>query len=363
MKVISNKKFSELKLPPKTIIENIHFEKCEFGYGLLISADISNSNDAIIIRNCTFIRCTFHDKNSPYGGLCIGDAIIEDILIEDCKTKGAFGLTFYETKLKNVVLKGNFAGNLTLFGPPRDYKDYDDYDEKKSKEILRNFGYIRHSVEETKLLNASYRKYYESVDVAIDISQVKIEEFASHHLFPNKKIKYQSLTQAYINKDIIVKHKTHLIKMLENHKGSLHFDIYDCLKGKTDDCLLVAGERSKKFNPHIELIRKLREEGVLERTETAPNRVITPKKKLMFNNNKKNYMYRVTNYNLDHGDFILLANNAKQARLRVLRQLDDTDDNLEMYVANKEKEYNIKQDEIGEKIFIEQDLKLIDITK
>jgi hypothetical protein len=97
-------------------IENLRFEKCTFGgeKTMRFAYGIRNPSDVFIIRNCEFINCTFYDQ---FGGLSIGQAIIENVLIQNCKTKGSFGLTLKQTLLRHVTIKGKFNRfTLSTFG-------------------------------------------------------------------------------------------------------------------------------------------------------------------------------------------------------------------------------------------------------
>lgn len=360
------------------VVENIRFEKCTFGGegDLYFANGIRRPSDVFIIRNCEFINCTFYDM---YGGLKIGQAIIENVLIENCKTKGAFGLSFDKSMFKHVTIKGKlYYLSISTFGKEFEYEEDDEiqpyrnemipslqelYDENSDfSRFYTAYGTEYLHLEEATQMKEYYLDFYKNVDWALDIRDAIIECQQIHGLFPFDKIKFNPAIAAYINKESLMKGEW---KKLIEHKDEDTFDHAMSLKGSIRRSyelenegvlLIVDNSRPEYHNAELEVIRLLREHGIAEPGETAEPMIIPPKKvKPAVNFKKPVFVFRVTVWTYDHGDGILLANHANSAKKKMMEMLGDLEPDLSQYTAKRENKYDKIAGKLGEKIWHEEE--------
>jgi hypothetical protein len=366
MRTIKNKDFGHRRLKKTGIIENVRFENCTFGSGLFVSLGIRKPEDSFIIRDCEFVKCTFDDHYGSYGGLHIGQAKIENVLIENCKTKGSFGVTLNDTLLKHVTIKGKFD-KISIYMPTNEIRYELQYLQKSSldyygieKQSDKGYYYIHHSpyaeLEEVFALRDAFFEHYASVDWALDISQAKIGYTQIYGHFPYDKIRFDLATAAYIPKDKLLENKWRE-EIAGMGTGLSRYGLNDSFKLKTEGHLIITTNgKAEYYNEELAVIKKLREAGIAEPGPTAEPMTIPPKKvKPAVNFKKPVFVFRVTVWTYDHGDGILLANHASSAKKKMMELLDDLEPDAGQYTAKREKQYDAIAGMLGEKIWHEEE--------
>lgn len=371
MRTIKNRQFgSDYRNHRGGRIENIRFEKCTFGGDgkLHFANGIRTPSDVFVVRNCEFINCTFYDM---YGGLLIGQAIIEDVLIQNCKTKGAFGLSFDKSMLKHVTIKGKLDRfSISTFGnefePEERYEMFFSYQELYDNDsdfskYYQVYGTQYLHLEEVVKMKDFFLDFYKATNWVIDISEAEIGSCQIRGLFPYDKIKFNPSVSAYVNKENLMKGEW---KELIEYTGTgfddatlLKSDLRRSYELNNEGVLLIVDNTKPEYhNAQLEVIRKLREYNIAEPGETAMPKAIPPKKvKPAVNYKKPVSVFRVTVWSYDHGDAILLANNASSAKKKMMEMIGSLEPDSSQYTAKREKKYDAIADKLGEKIWHEEE--------
>jgi hypothetical protein len=375
VKTIKNRIYNNFNFCNYTvgIIENKRFEKCTFGGrgNMFFSVGIRRPSDIFTIRNCEFVNCTFYDR---FGGLEIGQTIVENVLIENCKTKGTFGLTLDKTMLKHVTIKGQLdVLCISTFGNKFDFEDKfsmlpfqrELYSEDSDFwSYYYSYGTQYLYLEEANRMKAYFLDFYKACDWVLDIKEAKIGYHQILGIFPFDKIKYNPTIQAYINKEKLMSGKwKELIEKLDN-KGLAESALNYAFELKTDGVLIIADYKNPKwYNAELEVIRLLREHGIADPGETAMPVIIPPKKvKPAVNFKKPVFVFRVTVWSYDHGDGILLANNASSAKKKMMELLNSLETDPKQYTAKREKKFDSIANKLEGKIWHETDEMILRLT-
>jgi hypothetical protein len=141
-------------------------------------------------------------------------------------------------------------------------------------------------------------------------------------------------------------------------------DLRNSYELKNEGVLLIVDNNDpKRHNAELEVIRELRAKGIANRGETALPMVIPPKKvKPAVNFKKPVFVFRVTVWSFDHGDGILLANNASSAKKKMMEMLSSLEPDIKQYTAKREKKYDVIIDKLGEKIWHEEEEEFLNIV-
>jgi hypothetical protein len=369
-KIIKNRSFKNISLLKAGVLENIRFENCSFIESINISHGMRKPEDTFIIRNCEFVKCTFSDKHA--GGLYIGQATLEDVLIENCKTKGSFGLSLDHTLLRRVIIKGKLDTiSLRMIQKEISVTDFlwnwpilvDYYKDKDVKCVLDYAGYYAFP-EEVFAFKDAWEEFYNKIDWALDVSEAKIGSISIHGKFDFTKVKFNPATQAFITKENVMNKKW---KPLLEKDGFRYcgWELNNSFSENCNGCIVFADfYKKERFNEKINFIKELRAMGIAEPGETAELMVIPPPKvKPIVDFKKPVFVFRVTVWTYDHGDGIFLANNAASAKKKMRAFMDGLENDITQYSAKREKKYDHIADKLGEKIWHEEEDEFIDMLK
>jgi hypothetical protein len=369
-RIIKNRAYKNIRIQTAGLLENIRFENCTFIDHIDICYGMRKPEDSYIIRNCEFVGCTFSDFYN--GGLHIGQCTLEDVLIEKCKTKGAFGLNLKHTLIRRVTIEGKLD-RLHLSMPRNeisvsDFRWYRDdlVEYYKDKDVKCLFDYAGDYAfpEEVYALKDAWEKFYDETDWILDISEARIGDVEIHGKFDFTKVKFNPAIHAFISKENVLKQKWKpLLKIAPFTLCS--WELYNSLKEHCNGCIVFANPYKKEwFNDKILFINELRALGIAEPGETEALMIIPPKKvKPAVNFKKPVFVFRVTVWTYDHGDAIFLANNAVSAKKKMKEFLDGLENDITQYTAKREKKYDSIANKLGEKIWHEEEdgfMKLIE---
>lgn len=214
------------------------FCDAEFGRCIFDDCAISITHDPrrrSTVRNMRLLNCTAN------GGR-VNRAIIEDVLVENCKWPGLFQI--FGAVFKHVTLRGKF-GRLMISNDVLPRSDV-------------NPGYEYENVGAFREANAAY---YADVDWALDISQGQFQEFCIRGV-PGRLIRRDPETQVLVTRE----------KALEGEWRDLEFRDGLCAvsldlflqREEEEDTVLIAPKRHRKFPLYLEDLQLLREAGVAE---------------------------------------------------------------------------------------------------
>lgn len=269
MKVIKNKIIGRRHIIKGGVLENIRFEGCSFTDGLRISTGIRKPADTFIVRNCQFVQCEFHDT-----GLSVGQATIENVLIDNCTTVGKTGLTFSHTLLKHVVIKGRLDA-LNIFMPyiKPDFFATDNIPEHylhftklyhRPGEITGYYEY-NHSLylhlDEIHALRDAVFLHYDKVDWALDISGAEIGSWQVKGKFPGSKVIFNPDIHALVDKETLAEGKWKTV--LPDTEAYIARCLNNAHKYECEGAILVPGDSSENMHSNDAAhILALREAGI-----------------------------------------------------------------------------------------------------
>lgn len=207
-----------------------HFVGCDFS-----SIDIANLDNRDLVglrsvaRNIQFIGCDF-------AGCGVGPGIVEECLIDGAKLWNH--LQTEGTAFKHVTIRGTV--NKLMITP---YVD-----------VGGHFTNVQRQFDEAN------RKYYESVDWALDISEGLFKDCDIRGV-PAHLIKRDPETQVVLTREKALQGKWKNIDLSETHWPIL-IDIF--LEDGYETCVLVAPKKVRNFKALLEGICKLRDAGIVE---------------------------------------------------------------------------------------------------
>ncbi|MCU0393676.1 MAG: hypothetical protein MUE81_21390 [Thermoflexibacter sp.] len=227
MKTIINKIFEDIvEQGLGQIIENLIFEKCVFRY-----CDFSRTLDTNLMTRVNNIIL----KNIKLENCMIGAGYVENTIIENLSSNEL--LQCWGTLFNNVVLKGKMSRIM--------FTNIIDPSEPKG-EIQQSY-------------NQLFRTYYESVDMALDISEAHFKECNLRGI-PARCIKRDSDSQVVITREKALELKKDW-NQIDFRKIYFKTSIQLFLDRGDADYVLVAPKLDKRFTDFKIVIDELREKG------------------------------------------------------------------------------------------------------
>lgn len=181
-------------------------------------------------------------------GCAIGSAVIEDVLVDGLLTPGRVPFFIRGAAFRHVTLRGRFGG-LTITGDARrpSMKGWDDADLRRE-------------------IDAANATYYQSVDWALDISEIECEDLEIRGGIPSRLIRRDSATQVVITRERVLDGRWRdvdlsgtwwptAIDMLANEKY---------LDSGYPEKILVAPKLHPDFPRLLEGLRRLRAAGIAD---------------------------------------------------------------------------------------------------
>jgi hypothetical protein len=233
MRVFENQTFTFFRdRDSAALFSGVEFRRCQFE-----DCVVSITHDPILrstIRNMSLIECIEN-------GASIGNAIAEDVIIENLKAPGLFQT--FGAAFKHVMLRGRIDRLMI------------------SNEVLPrsdvNLPYQYENVEAFREANA---EYYRHVDWALDISQAEFKELDIRGV-PGRLIRRDPETQILVTRQRVLQDDW---RALPFRDSMTPFSLDFMLKQEMHDRVLIAPKRHRKFPIYLEDLQLLREAGVAE---------------------------------------------------------------------------------------------------
>jgi hypothetical protein len=233
VQVFQNQKFHRfVDYDSGTVFSDLEFRNCEFR-GCLVGVT-KNPELRTTIRNVSLINCSDN-------GSSIGNAIVEDVLVENFKAPGLFQT--FGAVFKHVILRGSFDRLMicnyelpdSSVNPPYQYEIVDAFREANAE-------------------------YYRNVDWALDISEARVKELDIRGV-PGHLIRRDPETQVLVTRQHVLDEAWRELPF----KDSLTpFSLDFMLKEEMPDLVLIAPKRHRKFPLYLEDLQLLREAGIAE---------------------------------------------------------------------------------------------------
>ncbi len=182
-----------------------------------------------VVSNVRLIDCAADD-------CYIDAAIFENVEVHNLKSSDI--LRTYGATFKHVVLRGRF-GNLML----------------KPVE-----PYIRNDPEAAKVINGANQDYYRTIDWALDIRQLDCVS-CEISAIPARLILRDPETQAVVRRENAIDQRW---RSLEYGNTPWAYAISGMISDGDEDCVLIAGKRSRNFKAELAAIEMLRDQGIAD---------------------------------------------------------------------------------------------------
>ncbi|MEX2316722.1 MAG: hypothetical protein WD669_06195 [Pirellulales bacterium] len=214
------------------VISDLTFRDCEF-QGCLVGIT-KNPQRRTKIRNVSLINCSDN-------GSSIGNAIVEDVLVENFKAPGLFQT--FGAVFKHVILRGRFDRLMicnyelpdSMVNPPYQYEIVDAFREANAE-------------------------YYQNVDWALDISEADFKSFELRGV-PTHLVRRDPDTQIVVTRAKALKGEW---KELEFEDTLFATSIEMFLQRGEPSYVLIAPKRHRKFLLYLHDLQLLREAGIAE---------------------------------------------------------------------------------------------------
>lgn len=209
------------------VFSDMEFWRCHFLNCVISNTRVPSRRSAV--RNVRVVDCTVD-------ACSLGPALLEDaeiINLRASRTVRSQGLAF-----KHVALCGRFGEMLLgpLYRTPPETE------------------------EDVKAINQANIEYYRNVDWALDIRKLDCTDCDIRGV-PAKLILRDPETQAVVRREKAADGRW---QKLDRTKVPWFYSIGGMLQDGYDDCVLVAGKRSRNFKAELEGIRILRSEGIAD---------------------------------------------------------------------------------------------------
>jgi len=193
-----------------------------------------NPNLRTTIRNVLLVDCSEN-------GCSIGNAIVEDVLVENLKSPGLF--QSFGAAFNRVVLRGRID-RLMITNDVLPSVLMDERDRLREIDAFR-------------LANA---EYYRHVDWALDISRAEFKELDIRGI-PSRLIRRDSETQIVVSRERVVEGDW---RELDFRESLTSFSLNFMIEEGWPDMVMVAPKRHRKFPFYLHDLQLLREAGIAE---------------------------------------------------------------------------------------------------
>jgi len=168
-------------------------------------------------------------------GSALYTAIVEDVLVDGCKTNGLFDV--WGAVFKHVVIKGDVGQVITRWAVP----------------------FSRMTPKKQRILNEANASYYAGIDWALDIREARFEE-ADLCDVPARLVLRDPETQFILRREKALEGKWK--SMLSGTYWDGYIDYF--LERGVEDEVMVAPKRSSQFRKSLDVLLALRDAGVVE---------------------------------------------------------------------------------------------------
>jgi hypothetical protein len=233
VQVFQNQRFHRFRdYDSRAVFSDLEFRNCEFQSCLV--GITKNPQLCTTIRRVSLINC--NDNGSS-----IGNAIVEDTLVESLKTPGLFQT--FGAVFKHVVLRGKLDRLMIC-----------------NYELPDSSVNLPYQYEVVDAFREANTEYYRDVDWALDISQAEFKELDIRGV-PGRLIRRDSQTQVLITRERALEGDWRKLPFRENLTP---FAIDFMLQQELPDTVLIAPKRHRKFPLYLEDLQLLREAGLAE---------------------------------------------------------------------------------------------------
>lgn len=230
IRVINGQDFRSLYDDGGKEYSDLHFMGCSFeSCGFSITDDPAHRS---VARRLRFTKCAV-------GASAMHSGILDDVVVDGLKTRGLFlnhGVVF-----RHVILTGRIGRVMfsPMVGGTRDEP-------------------VRLAMQDA--FDQANRRFYESVDWALDISGAEFEECEIQGV-PARLIRRDPATQVVVRRDKVMQGAWRDLDLSGTHWAtSLDF----LMAREEDDMVLVAPKRNKNFRRLLEGLETLRGAGIAE---------------------------------------------------------------------------------------------------
>lgn len=209
------------------VYSDLEFVKCRFE-----SSGLSITRNPKLRATVCNVRLTKCEQR----GSAIDAAILEDVIVEDLKTKGL--LQTWGAVFKHVTLRGKI-GRIMV-----------------SPFVAPSIA----TPEEQRAFDVANAGYYAAIDWALDISEAEFEECDLRRV-PAHLVRRDSETQVVVRRENAIRGDWRKLDLSKTYWASA---LEGFLSEGDADIVLVAGKRQKSFRDLLDGLKKLRDAGVAE---------------------------------------------------------------------------------------------------